>query len=212
MTCAKLRQGQENDCRNRANKYYQQVVLVNREDLLNKMVLTSTISISDEYECRHRVLFNLMEDKTGYRFSINENSSAIFGNFEKTVSEGIPQYLHSVTIIISGVSEETKCILDQLDYGDYFAALQFYDGTIEIYGFDFGLSTIGYTYDAQNGGGGSVIQLKSLSDSLEDYSPYVYRSSVIGNEIEDFNNNFEDIPFEINGDFNDDFNNDFNNE
>jgi len=212
MTCQKLRQGQNNDCPPRNNKYYQQVVLVNRDDLLNKRVLLSNVSLEDEYTCRHRVLFNLMESKTGYRFSINENASSIFANSEKTVQEGIAQYLHNVTIIVSGVDEQTECLLEQLDNGDYFAALQFYDGTVKIFGFEFGLSTSGYTYDPMNGGGGSVIQLKSLPDSLENYHPFVYISSVDGNEIADFDNNFSDIPFFENGDFNNDFNNDFDNE
>lgn len=212
MICQKLRQGQNNDCATRNNKYYQQVVLVNREDLLNKRIFLSTVSIEDDYLCRHRVLFNLMEGSTGFRFSINENASSIFGNSEKTVQEGIPQYMHNVTIIVSGVDEATKCLLRQLDYADYFAALQFYDGTVEIFGFEYGLSTNSYTYDAMNGGGGSVIQLKSLSDSLENYHPFVYKSSIDGNEIVDFDNNFENIPFFENGDFNNDFNNDFDNE
>ena len=212
MSCQQLRQGQSNDCNAKPNKYYQQVVLVNRDDVLNKLILTSSVSIEDVYTCRHRVLFNLKENKKGFRFTVNENASSIFGNSEKTIQDGIPQYLHSVSIIVSGVDEQTKCLLDQLDYSDYFAALQFYDGTIELFGFEFGLSTSGYTYDAMNGGGGSVIQLKSISEALENYLPFVYRSSIDGSEIADFDNNFANLPFFENGDFNNDFNNDFDNE
>lgn len=209
MTCFKLRQGLDLNCPPRFNKYFQQVVLVNREDVLNKRIVTSYTSIEDVYTCRHRVLFNLKEGATGYRFSVNENATSIFANAEKTVSEGIPQYMHNVAVILGGVTEEIKCLLEQLDYGDYFAALQFSDGTIEIFGFEFGLSTNTYTYDGQ---AGNPITLKSPSESLENYLPFVYQSSVDGNEISDFNNNFSDIPFFENGDFNNDFNNDFDNE
>jgi hypothetical protein len=212
MTCQKLRAGLNASCIIPSTKYYQQVVLVNREDLLNKRIVTSSVTIDDEYLCRHRVFFNLKEGKTGYRFSINETASQIFGIAEKTTTEGIPQYSHSVNIVLLGIDEATKCLLKQLDYGDYFAALQFYGGTIEVFGFEYGLTTSNYSYDPQNLSGGAIIKLNSLSDSLEDELPFVYKSTTLNNEVIDFDNDFSENEFDVNGDFNADFNHDFNNQ
>jgi hypothetical protein len=120
--------------------------------------------------------------------------------------ENVPQYLHSVMVAILGVNQAVKCILKQLDNADYFAAVQLYDGTVEIYGFEFGLTTNNYTFDPMNSDGGALIKLSSSSDALEDEVPYIY-----GGNPEDFDNLFLNLPFVPHGDFNDDFNNDFNN-
>ena len=206
MSVAKLRSGLDLSCGNIVKNYYQQAVLINREDLLNKQILTSTISIDDIYQCRHKVLFNLKTDKTGFLFSASENSSNIYGTVEKSIIEGIPQYNHSVTINVLGVSESVKCVLKQLDNADYFAALQLFDGTIEIFGFEFGLTTSPYTFDAQNSGGGAIIKLISNPEALEDELPFIYGGGSI-----DFDNLFAGVVFVPHGDFNNDFSNDFNN-
>jgi len=206
MSCEKLRNGLDLSCGNVIKNYYQQAVLINREDVLNKQILTSTVSIEDVYECRYKVLFNLKPDLSGFRFSMTENGSTIFGVVEKSVVNRIPQYLHSVTINVLGVNQTVKCTLKQLDYGDYFVALQLYDGTVEIYGFEFGMTTANYTYDPQNANGGAIIKLQSLSEALEDELPFIYEGGA-----SDFDNLFENVVFTPHGDFNDDFNNDFNN-
>lgn len=206
MACEKLRAGLDLSCANIVKNYYQQLVLVNRSDVLNKQILTSVTNIDDTYDCRHRVIFNLKPDTHGFMFRITENSSSIFGSFEKSVVENIPQYNHSVTVAILGVNQAVKCLLKQLDNADYFAALQMYNGTIEIYGFEFGLTTNNYTFDPQNSDGGALIRLNSSSEALEDEVPYIY-----GGDPEDFDNLFLNLPFVPHGDFNDDFNNDFNN-
>lgn len=210
--CEKLRSGMDLSCATFARKYYQQVVLVNRLDVKNKNVVLSSLDILGNYLCRNRVFFDLIDGKTGYRFSINENSTQIFGSSEKSIIEGIPQYQHSVNVIVKGVDEETKCILSQLDSGDYFAALQYYDGTIEIFGFEYGLSSTGYSYDPANLEGGAIIKLTSVSGAFEDEHPLVYKSNSSSDEIADFDSNFVTSVVDLNGDFNDDFNDDFDNE
>ncbi len=55
MSCEKLRNGLDLSCGNVVKNYYQQAVLINREDVLNKQILTSTVSIEDVYECRYKV-------------------------------------------------------------------------------------------------------------------------------------------------------------
>jgi len=211
MSCEQLRSGLDLSCAEIAKKYYQQVVLVNRNDVNNKIILTSSVSIDGIYTCRNRAYFDLKTDLSGFRFSLGENATSIFGSFDKSVIENIPQYNHNVSIVLAGVDEDTKCKLTQLDYADYFAALQNYDNTIELFGFEYGLTTQNYNYDPANSGGGVVIRLVSFNESFEDLPPLVYKSQN-GTEIEDFNNNFQDVVFDPNGDYNDDFNNDFNNE
>jgi len=206
MSCEKLRAGLDLSCGNIVKKYYQQAVLVNREDVLNKLILTSTVSINDVYNCRHKVSFNLKTGKTGFLFSASENSSSIFGVVEKSVVQGVPQYSHSVTILVLGVSQSVKCVLKQLDNADYFVVLQLYDGTVEVYGFEFGMTTDNYTFDPMNSEGGAIIKLKSLSDALEDELPFIYEG-----DSTDFDNFFLDVTFVPSGDFNNDFSNDFNN-
>jgi hypothetical protein len=206
MSCEKITFGLDLRCGNIQKQYYQQAILVNRSDILNKQILTSYVSLNDIHTCRHRVSFNLKENKKGFFFSASENSSSIFGVVEKSIVQGNPQYLHSVTILVLGVSENVKCILKQLDYSDYFVALQLYDGTVEVYGFEFGMTTDNYTYDPMNAEGGGVIKLKSMNDALEDELPFIYDGSP-----SDFDNLFENIVFLPNGDFNNDFSNDFNN-
>lgn len=209
MNCIELRQGQDASCANLYRRYFQQVVLVNKKDVESYQMLTSSVSIGGDFTCRHRLRFKLLEGKTGFRFSFPEGGYSVFGSFEKSIREGIPQYLHSIQLPITGVDEATKCILLQLDWSEYFGALQFADGTIEIYGFEYGLMPSGYTYDPQNGFGGSVLTLKSDNEALEDEPPFVYESGNAGQEGEDFDNNFGDNPDLPEGDFNDDFNNDF---
>lgn len=206
MACEKLRAGLDLSCGNIVKNYYQQLVLINRGDILNKQILTSVTNIDDTYDCRHRVIFNLKPDLSGFMFKISENASSIFGSFDKSVLENVPQYLHAVMVAVLGVNQAVKCVLKQLDNADYFAALQMYDGTVEIYGFEFGLTTNNYTFDPQNSDGGALIKLSSSSDALEDEVPYIY-----GGNPEDFDNLFLNLPFVPHGDFNDDFNNDFNN-
>jgi len=204
--CDKLRQGFQLDCESLTRKYYQQVVLVNRQDVNNKLIQVALIQ-GDNYTCRHRVSFDLKTGKTGFRFTGDEKSKVIYPSFDKTDNNGIPQYAHNINIIIAGIQESEKCLIKQLDYGDYFAAIQLYNGLVEIYGFEYGLSTKNYSYNIQSNSGGGILTLSSLADSLEDEPPFIYDGL-----ISDFDNNFSDVIFNPSGDFNDDFNNDFNNQ
>lgn len=206
MGCINLKQGINVSCVKPARKYFQQVVLINRADVNNVLIQGST-TVEGAYLCRHRISFDLKPNLTGYRFTGNEQGASMFGYFDKSSVDGIPQYSHTVNIIVSGIGENTKCVLKQLDSGDYFAALQYKDGRVEIFGFRYGLQTVNYSYNPQNNDGGGVISLRSLTESLEDDPPYIYNG-----DTSDFDNNFKDVVFNPDGDFNDDFNTDFNNQ
>lgn len=207
MSCALLQKGFDLSCGGFAKKYFQQLVLVNRADLLSYSIQTKKSINLTETECRHRVRFKLKEGKTGYRFSANEKGSNIFGTYEKSKINSRTEYAHKIQLILSGTDEELKCLIRNLDNGNYFGALQFYDGTVEIFGFEYGLTTNDYTSDLQANRGIIYLELISDKDALEDEPPFIYFSD--GNENDDFNNNFDSNPVVELGDFNDDFNNDF---
>lgn len=192
-------QGLDMSCRSYAKKYFQQIVLINKDDVQDHLIVTS-----ESGEPAHRIFFTLKEGKSGFRFTSVAGGFSNLGSFEKTVKEDIPQYLHVLQLLLMGVDEEVKVILKQLDNAEYFAAIQYHDNTVEIYGFDYGLSTRNYTYDAQDGGGGALIILNSDNDALEDDPPFIYGGNVV-----DFDNDFSDNEPIPEGDFNDDFNDDF---
>lgn len=175
-------------------KYYQQVVLINRGD-----VDQVGYDITDT---THAIVFNLTGGSTGYLYRANENVALINASFSKGTSGGRTTYTHTIEVPVTGVGVQTKLVLKELDLSDYFAAVQYRDETIEIYGFENGLRADDYTYNAQNGLGGTVITLSSRYG--EDDPPYVY----LGDK-DNFNNLFAGIGDLLGGDFNDDFSDDF---
>lgn len=205
MSCIKLRNDLDLSCKTAVGKYYQQIVLINKSDVLEHQILQSVENLDDTYECRHRIRFILKDGSTGFRFSSIENGSSIYGSFDKSESNSIPQYLHKINTVFLGLDEEVKCIKKQIDNSDYFAAIQYSNGLVEIYGFEFGLSSGDYSYNPN----GTAIILQSSPNALEDEIPYIYESGIIGNENIDFDNNFNANPVLPAGDFNDDFSNDF---
>lgn len=212
MSCARLYRGQDISCSTFSKKYYQQVVLVNKSDVRD-FVITSTMPTSGSEIGTggiygHRIRFSLLPSKTGYLFRGQQNGNSYFATFSKELDENIPQYVHTVQIPIFGANEQTKVLLKTLDMSKYFAAIQFMDGTVEIYGFENGLTTDDYYFDLQGNLGGSFITLVSPNSGMEDEPPYIY-IPIFGNANDNFNNLFVDIPDVNLGSFNDDFSNDF---
>lgn len=212
MSCIRLYTGQDISCLPIQKKYYQQVVLVNKSDVSTWVVDSRTPQEEMPFPTlsnyAHRIRFSLKPGKTGFLFQGLQNGNGYFAIFSKEIDENIPQYSHTIQLPIFGVSESTKLILKTLDYAQYFAAIQYTDGTVEIYGFENGLTTDDYDYDPQNNGGGSFINLISPENGMEDEPPFIY-VPLTGTANEDFNNLFVDIEDIELGSFNDDFNNDF---
>lgn len=207
MSCVKLNTGQDGMCKTYSKRLWQQVVLINKADVLEHNILLPKDDMLG-YDCRYRIAFRLNEDTSGFKYASTEKMRVVTSEFSKNLREGFPEYTHSLTLPIYGSTEEAKCVLNQLDNGDYFGAVRYYDGTVEIIGFDNGLTTDDYTFNVLNSGL-SVITLRS--NAPEDNMPYIYYNSN-GTESQDFDNNFVDVPEFLLGDFNDDFNDDFNNQ
>jgi hypothetical protein len=206
--CYEILKGFDLECKGAEfRKYFQNIVLVNKNDVKEFFIASSATD--------NRIWFNLKEDKTGFLFRSSENGGSINAEFSKSERSGIVYYSHKLQMPIVGVDESTKTMLKQLDMSNYFAAVHFKDGTIEIHGFNNGLKTDPYTYTPQGLGGG----LLSLVSRYEEYDPpYTYFPSLSEDSegweqqaIEDFNNLFGNIPDIYLGDFSDDFSDDFDN-
>mgnify|MGYP003624348585 CR=1 FL=1 len=187
--CSKLFSGFDSSCDIPSRKYFQQAVLINKLDI-ETFTVTTPAKVPTP-TCEYKVTFNLLSTKTGYLFIGPEAGSSFLGYFDKTRSDlGHPSYIHNAQILITGASEEQKCTLDSLDQGSFVAAYQLKDGTVEIYGIRNGLSTGDYSYNLQEGGGGTAILVSSLEDAPENEIPLVYEAAVPGQEGADFDSLF----------------------
>ena len=186
--CARLANGQDTACVTLKRRYFQQAVVINKSDIdSTTVVISKTDYEAETLVCAYTVEFDLKAGTTGYRFAGSENGSSYFGRFNKTTSDlGLVDYQHEVQMLVVGADEESKCILEGLDKGSYVVALQFTDGTVEIYGMQNGLSTGDYTYSVQENGGGTAIVLQSSENTPEGYLPLVYKSGTVDGESADF--------------------------
>lgn len=183
-------------------RYFQELVLVNKADVKSYLIQTYQTTT----ERMNRVRFQLHEGTKGHRFSLPEKGNNLIPSFTKSNDGYRSEYSHRIQTYILGISEDVKFTLRTLDDGDYFGAVKYLDGTVEIYGFQYGLTTNNYEYNPQEQSGGSPLDL--ISETLEDFPPLIYHS--LGDSEADFDNDFEfnTDPILL-GDFNDDFNTDF---
>ncbi len=181
--CGLLANGQDASCITPTRRYFQQAVVINKTDILD---YTITVPTAEDPECVYTVAFTLKEGKTGYLFAGSENGSVYKGYFDKSTSDlGQPQYIHNVQMLVVGADEQSKCVLDSLGRGSYVVAMQL-GNTIEVFGMESGLVAGDYTYDLQEGGGGTPIVLSSLEVAPEGRVPFVYVSATPGDEVTDF--------------------------
>jgi hypothetical protein len=186
--CGTLKNGQDASCIAPVRRYYQQAVVFNLADINpSTLVITTPTALL----CSYNVQFALKTGKKGYRFAGSENGSTYKGYFDKSVSDlGFVQYKHNAQILVIGADESSKCVLDALGKGNYAVAFQFADGVVEIYGIQNGLVAGDFTYDVQEGGGGTPIVLSSRDIAPEGLVPLIYKSLVPGQENEDFDSAF----------------------
>lgn len=207
-TCEKLYKGYGTGCTPNERKLEQTVVLINKADVSDYVLETSSVTIGGVYTCAYGIRFKLAETKKGLLVEGPVKGEAITAAYSRTGKDGDVLYDHELQIPTVGTSEALKCFLENLESGFYFAAVKYTTGLVEIYGFHYGLKPSDFKVDLQNSAGGTLLKLKSDSDSLEDRMPYIYKS-LEALPAEDYDNLFEDITVVSNGDFNNDFNNDF---
>lgn len=187
--CAELQDGFDLSCiRNLVKKYAQEAVIINYNDIDR---VASTTSLVDGVTCDYTVQLTLKAGKSGVRIKLPGSGNSIKGFTAKSKTDnGFVQYLHQVQILATGVTAAQKCILDKLDHGSYVIALQAADGTVEIYGFQNGLTTGDYTLDLVEGGGATLIPLQSDETAQEDFLPLVYKPQTGGDAVADFDELF----------------------
>lgn len=192
--CAEIDGGIDLSCiRNLPKKYFQEVVIINKGDI---DYTASVVGDFNAAECDYTVQMVLKKGKKGVMFKIPETSGSIFGTAAKTTADvtGLPQYLHLVQILAIGIKSEIKCLLDKLGRGKFVVAAQMADGTVEIYGWENGLSTGDYTIDMAGGGGASVVPLQSKDTEQESMLPLIYKPQEGGSANADFNEQFTAQP------------------
>ena len=189
--CAELDGVVDLSCiRTLVKKYFQEIVIINFNDIDR----TASVINQAGALCDYSVSMVLKAGKKGVMLKLPENGNTIRGSYAKSTSDlGFIQYLQTVQILIAGVTKEIKCILDKLDRGRYVVAAQLADGTVEIYGFENGLTTGDYTFDLVEGGGGAKIPLQSKDAEQESMLPLIYKPAVPGSENADFNEQFSQI-------------------
>src|SRR5690606_36370528 len=170
VICAELNGGHDFSCtRNFAKKYFQEAIFIN---LYNIDKPASGDPVIGGEPCDFYIEMILKAGKEGHAIRLPDNGNAIKGFVPKSRDDnGRNQYLHQVQFMLMGASQQVKCTLDKLDQGRYAVALQLTDGTVEIYGWDNGLSTADYTYDIAEGGGGGVLDLQSDENAQESMLP-----------------------------------------
>jgi len=184
--CKKLIAGASLGCDSSLNKRYaQEVVVINKDDLTS---IVKTISADTKYT--HSVTFEMKASAKGFKFVMPANGSGVFGSVEKSTSDlGLVQYNHIANMLMFGVDETSKGILESFDKGRYVVAMKI-GNVVEIYGIDNGLSTADYTLDIQGGAGASAIQLSSGEGFEESNLPLVYTAGVGGDPLADFDSAF----------------------
>lgn len=190
--CAELTEGFNLSCvRNIPKQYRQELVLINFNDIDKKASVLGNLGGAS---CDYTVQMVLKQGKKGVQIKLPETGNSIKGFIAKSKTDnGFVEYLHQAQILVVGIDKETKCKLDKLDHGRYVAVLQLSDGTIEVYGWENGLTTGDYTYDIAEGGGGSLIVLQSSETAKETMLPLVYKAQTGGDELADFDSLFENV-------------------
>lgn len=189
--------GQDRTCTGTQKGYIQKVVLVNKNDLESYNIESELIDNGNlEPLAKHRISFKLKNNKSGILIENNQNSQIIVPNVQASYSDELPRYTHSLQFAIYDVTERTKWLLMTLSKADYFATVLHKSGVVEVYGFEFGMKTDGYTFDA--GDGGAIIKLSSIENEF--HLPLNYKSSINNGEAGDFEAlfNLENMQYKYN--------------
>lgn len=192
MICRKLSKDLSN-CVVPYKRYIQKLVIVNFDDKAHQEISDT----NDTNSCD----FTLKYGRRGYSFTSAEQGDAIKIDFDRNRSDkGIMRYLHKARIQVSGVKEDIKNLIKQLDAGLFFMAAKYMDGTIEIVGLAHGMRSIDGNYSAQNPNGGDYIEFEGVVP--ENHPPLIYRG-----DSENFDKDFlSDNPdIATSGDYNDDY-------
>jgi len=191
--CGKIFKGQDSSCEVQQKGHEQELVVMNYDDLDTLTITRDCTAETSQY----RVTFTLKPGATGVKFIGPAAGNMMKGQVAKTRADnGLTEYQHMAHILMAGINEDQKCILDALDKGRAFVAMKIrnykrnppsgLNEAIEIYGIGQGMVTSDYTYDLTEGGGLVDITLNSQEGAFENNLPYIYEAPEAGMEIVDF--------------------------
>lgn len=195
--CGELNKGQDNACPTLQKGYIQELQLANFNDVEIKEVDVDCESETN----RFRAKVGLKEGKTAFSFSGVGRGNNIRAWYSFDVDDnGMPFYTHHVQIILTGATEEQKCIVKGLGAGLFvaFARLRSYTDpvtsdvvpAVEVFGLVNGLAAVPYDYNLAETGGVTTIELASNEGFEEPDPSYIYSSPTAGSEIEDWESRF----------------------
>lgn len=189
MICYNIKNGLDFCNKNYTKRWYQRVVLINKKD------------VAEEIRDGNVISFAL--NGKGYAVDYVDVSDSILGNYETVTKFDYAQFRHNVQVPF--LSFTNNPMLVDLVRGEFFAALMDGYKRVWIFGYD-------YTLRAQDGlinhTQADILTFRSDESGLEDTPPLRFYSS---NPVDDFFNDFENLPEPILGEFSDDFSDDFNN-
>lgn len=196
--CGELNNGQDNSCPDLQKGYFQEIKLANFDDIeVKEMTIDNTVGSE-----RFRAKVGLKEGKSAFSFKGIGRGNSIRGWYSFAVDDNnMPIYTHHVQIIITGVTEAQKNIIDGLSSGLIvaFAKLKNWETpeagelvpAVEVFGLTNGLVAQPYDYNIAETGGVVVIELAS-SEGFEEPKPsYIYESETAGGELADWDSDFE---------------------
>lgn len=188
--CAKIKKGMDFACARPSGQFYQQMVIINYDDIDQTTVNAPWKEGYDE-DCPGKVSFALHSGKTGYDFKFPEKGNNIYGKADFSTSEkGYVDFLHVVNTLVAAKSVDEKCTVDGLLKGKFVIALQYLSGgneSVEIYGLQNGLTIPEGSIDPANEGGISPVEFTSSENAPEDYIPLIYDST---DPVADFDSQF----------------------
>lgn len=196
--CGKLNAGQDNACPTLVKGYFQEIKLANFEDVDVKEI---NVACEETGAKSFNAKVSLKENTTAYSFSGVGRGNTIRAWYSFDVDDNqIPMYTHHVQIIVTGATEEQKCIIKGLGSGLFvaFAKLKSWapstDGivpAIEVFGLSNGVVAQPYDYNIAETGGVIVIELASSQGFEEPDPSYIYSSDTPGSELEDWDEDFK---------------------
>ena len=194
--CGKLNGGQDNSCPTLVKGHFQEIKIANFEDVEVREVAIDCETATKTFNAK----VSLKEDAVAYSFTGVGRGNSVRAWYSFDVDDNqIPIYTHHVQIIVTGATEEQKCILKGLGSGLFvaFAKLKSWETpesgivpAVEVYGLSNGLVAQPYDYNLAESGGVIVIELAS-SEGYEEPDPsYIYSSPTAGSELEDWDADF----------------------
>jgi len=188
--CRKLKEDLDLECVDiPVRKYNQSAQIINVDDIDTFTITKSGAGDADH--SNYNVELTLKPGTQAYCVRGPQAGNNFYGTYDKSRNDlGFPQYIHMAQILVAGIKEKQKSMLEALDKGNFVVALKALDGTVEVFGMEYGLTTQDYSYNISEGGGGTPIILGSLENAPERCLPLIYTPAAGGNAVADYDAGF----------------------